>query len=772
MKKSAWSLLPILLLSLTLLPASFTFADVPNEDLYSDEEPLMPDQAFVLSNIVIDSNMIQVQWDIVKGYYMYRDKFVFTSNTPGITLGKPSFPPGKIKEDEFFGKVETYRKKVIVDIPVTRADDIRTLELTTVSQGCADLGVCYPPQTQKVSFNLPAVTAAPAFNSTTPKSNSFSVLKQLGASLGLGGGDEEFLTPDQAFSFSSETVNGNAIKVNWQIAEGYYLYRDKFKFEIRDAQGINISSANFPAGDIKNDEYFGKMEVFHKEVTAHLALSRTNFDATNITLVAKYQGCAEAGFCYPPQEKIMPMALPTGLAEPAAGSIPTGNNVSSDNDDISDTDRIAAMLGTDNIIITMFSFFIFGLLLAFTPCVFPMIPILSSLIVGQGEHITTRRAFALSLVYVLAMALTYTAAGVIAGVFGENLTAAFQNPWILSTFAGIFVLLSLSMFGFYDLQMPASIQSKFTNISNSQEGGTLIGVAIMGLLSALIVGPCVAAPLAGALIYIGQTGDAVLGGLALFALSMGMGAPLLAIGTSAGKLMPKAGGWMDTIKSVFGVMLLAVAIWMLERILPIEATMLLIAALVIITATFMGALEPVEVGAPGWTRFWKGTGLMMFVYGVLLIIGAAAGGNSYMQPLHGIAMGVGGGTGGTASATHLQFKRFKGSAALDREITAANAQGKPVMLDFYADWCISCKEMEKFTFTDPEVQRILSKAVLIQADVTKNDDEDKALLKRFKLVGPPAILFFGLDGQERRKYRTIGFVKPEKFSKIATKGLQ
>lgn len=762
----------LLLLGLMLLP--FASADVPDEEFLSDEEPLMPDQAFVLSNSIIDENTIRVQWDIVKGYYMYRDKFVFTSDTPGVTLGKPSFPPGKIKEDEFFGKVETYRKKVAVDIPITRTGGGSDLKLTTISQGCADIGVCYPPQTQKVSFKLPAVESVQPLSSSSAKSDSFSALKKLGASLGLGGNNKEFLPPDEAFTFSSEVVNGNVLRASWNIADGYYLYRDKFKFEIRDANGITIGSANFPAGDIKVDEYFGEMEVFHDKVDAHLALMRTNLEKTDMTLIAKYQGCADAGFCYPPQEKIMPMALPVGLAAPAAGSMPAAGT-DDDEEIVSETDQIAAALGSDNIIFTMFTFFVFGLLLAFTPCVFPMIPILSSIIVGQGEHITTRRAFTLSLIYVLAMALTYTGAGVIAGLFGENLTAAFQNPWILSTFAGVFVLLSLSMFGFYDLQMPAFLQSKFTEISNKQHGGTFTGVAIMGFLSALIVGPCVAAPLAGALIYIGQTGDAVLGGFALFALSLGMGAPLLAIGTSAGKLLPKAGGWMDTVKAVFGVMLLAVAIWMLERILPVEATMLLIAALVIITAIFMGAIEPVGAGATGWHKFWKGTGLIMMVYGILLIIGAAAGGKSYMQPLHGIAMGVSGGQGtmmGAAAESHLAFKRIKGSAELDREIAAANAQGKPVMLDYYADWCISCKEMEKYTFSKPEVQEILSKAVLLQADVTKNDDEDKALLSRFGLFGPPAILFFGTDGQERRKYRTIGFMKAEKFSKVAAKGLQ
>jgi len=765
------SLLFFLLLSLF----NFAFAGISGSDeLGDDEEPLMPDQAFVLSSSVIDGNTLRVRWDIVKGYYMYRDKFKFTTDASNVKLGEASYPPGKIKEDEFFGKVETYRKKAVIDIPIERTGDVKKLTLTTVSQGCADIGVCYPPQTQTVSFDLPPPETLQTLSSSKPESSSFSTLKKIGASLGLTDSTEEFLTPDQAFAFSSEVVDGNNIRVSWNIADGYYLYRDKFKFELKDTNGITIGAANFPRGEIKNDEYFGDMEVFHDNVDANVALLRTNLTATDITLVAKYQGCAEAGFCYPPQTQNMPMALPVGLAAPAAGTTSPSSSSDETDDDISETDKIAAALGKGSTFITMISFFGFGLLLAFTPCVFPMIPILSSIIVGQGEHITTRRAFTLSLVYVLAMALTYTFAGVLAGLFGENLQAAFQNPWILGTFASVFLLLSLSMFGFYDLQMPASIQSKFTNISNSQQGGTLIGVGVMGFLSALIVGPCVAAPLAGALIYIGQTGDAILGGFALFALSLGMGAPLLAIGTSAGKLLPKAGGWMDTIKAVFGVMLIAVAIWMLERIMPVEAIMLMIAALTIICAIFMGALEPVGAGATGWRKFWKGTGIMLFVYGVILVISAAAGGKSYMQPLHGIAMGVSSSSGipGAAAAEHMKFKRIRGLEEFERELAAANAGNKPVVLDFYADWCISCKEMEKYTFTDPGVQAALSKAVLLQADVTKNDAIDKALLKRFGIIGPPSIMFFGTDGEERRKYRVIGFMKPEKFSKIATKGLQ
>jgi thiol:disulfide interchange protein DsbD len=394
-----------------------------------------------------------------------------------------------------------------------------------------------------------------------------------------------------------------------------------------------------------------------------------------------------------------------------------------------------------------------------------MIPILSSIIVGQGDSLTTRRAFTLSLVYVLAMALTYTFAGVIAGLFGANLQAAFQNPIILSVFSGIFVLLALSMFGFYELQLPSSLQSKLASISNNQQSGSLAGVAIMGLLSALIVGPCVAPPLMGALIYIGQTGDAVLGGIALFSLSMGMGAPLLLIGTSAGKFLPRAGGWMDAVKAVFGVALLAVAIWMLERILPSAIIMTLWAVLLITSSIYMGTLETLTAGASGWKKLWKGLGMILLLQGAMILAGVAMGNSDPLQPLKGTSVQMISANGQQTMPSHVTFKKIKGVSGLEQAIKEANAAGKGVMLDFYADWCISCKEFEKYTFSNPGVISSLANVVTLQADVTANDDEDQALLKSFKLIGPPAILFFGKDGAEYRNHRVVGYMEADNFKK-------
>jgi len=752
--------------------SSYSFATVSDIDAGFGDEPLPPDQAFVMTTKVLDTNMVRAQWQIVDGYYMYRDKFKFESNTPGIAINPGIYPDGVIKEDEFFGKVETYRGNINIDIPLSRLSDTNTLDFTVTSQGCADIGICYPPQQQVVTLSLPAMptTSSPmASQAAAPLAeessfNPLSALKRFGNSLGLGTSDDKFLPPEQVFIFSADVENGNHISATWKIKEGYYLYRDKFAFSLEDANGISIGNITMPKGEEKIDEAFGKMVVYHDEIVIDIPLQRTNLDATTVSLVAKYQGCAEAGFCYPPMQQVMPLSLPKGQAMPASlPGIGQSSSVATDSGLVaSEQDQIAESLASGNTLLTILTFFGFGLLLAFTPCVFPMVPILSSIIIGQGQQITTRKAFTMSLVYVLAMAVTYTFAGVIAGIFGENLQAAFQNPWVLGSFSIVFVALAFSMFGFYDIQMPSSIQSKLTAYSNKQQGGTLIGVAIMGFLSALIVGPCVAAPLAGALIYIGQTGDAVLGGMALFALSLGMGAPLIAIGVSAGKLLPKAGTWMDAVKAVFGVMMLAVAIWMLERIIPAAISMSLWAILLIVSAIYMGALEPVGDGRSGWRKLWKGLGVGALVYGALLLIGVASGGKDALQPLSGGFMASGGSTGAQPHQK-LVFTKVKGLEELERELAKATAQGKIAMLDFYADWCVSCKEMEKYTFSNPGVQQSLKDVVLLKADVTPNDKLDKALLNKFGLFGPPSILFFDKQGQEQRPYRLVGFLNAEKF---------
>ncbi len=734
-----------------LLLCWLLLAWLPLVHAVNPDDLLPAEQAFTLSTEFKDQKTLRVRWDIADGYYMYRQRFDFKTDAPDVQLGQASFPAGKIKQDEFFGEMETYRRQVVIDIPVERkANGTKAFRFTTVSQGCADLGVCYPPQTQTVALTLPVIEADRPTATNGGSSAVKDFFNRLGAGLGLPN-PNKFLEPDDAYGASFEVQNASTLSAQWDIADGYYMYRDKFAFRLVDAKGVRLGTVQLPPGEPKTDEIFGKTEVYHNHVSIPLALLRDSNAATKITLEATYQGCAEAGFCYPPLTKTVNLNLPAI----SSVALATGNLAA-----LPEQDRIARSLASDNLALTLLTFFGFGLLLAFTPCVFPMIPILSSIIVGQGAGQNTRKAFTLSLVYVLAMALTYTVIGVIAGRFGENLQAASQDPWILFSFSAIFILLAFSMFGFYQLQLPGRWQTQLATLSNRQRGGTLAGVAIMGFLSALIVGPCVAAPLAGALIYIGQSGDAALGGLALFAMGLGMGAPLLAIGTSLGKWLPRAGNWMNIVKAVFGVLLLAVALWMLERIVPATLSMLLWAVLLIVSAVYMGALERLNPDASGWHTLWKGLGFILLLSGALILVGAASGGKDVLQPLQGL---VATGARNSVAHTELAFKQIKGVDQLNREIAVASAQGKPVMLDFYADWCVACKEMEKYTFSNPAVQQALSNAVLLQADVTPNDDEDRALLKHLGLIGPPSILFFGTDGQERSNYRLVGFLAADEF---------
>lgn len=739
---------------------------------WSEEELLLPDQAFQISGRAGDDDKLIVEWRIADGYYMYRDKIRFETDDVGFELDTPTLSEAKIKHDEFFGDVAIYRDRVRAEIPLRRMQGAgETLLLTARSQGCADQGICFPPHEQQIRLALAPQTAQPAALDL-PLQKDDAGTKPI-----FGGNDEgdRLLDPEEAYILNATAEDGNHLRLNWQIAEGTYLYQDSIELSVPDNQAASLAEYRLPEPEIKEDAIrpdgsIGDVAIYHDDIDLSVPLQRTATGPTDLDLTVKYQGCAEIGVCYPPITKQFTLALP-GISEAqateAAFSKPNTEpeaTPGATQEPKSEMDRIVEILQGGFTLIIVGFFFILGLGLAFTPCVYPMIPILSGIIAGQGDKITTRKAFILSLTYVLAMALTYTAVGVLAGLSGVNLQVYFQNPWILSTFALVFVLLALSMFGFYELQLPSSLQSRLTEISNKQQGGTLAGVAIMGFLSALIVGPCVAPPLAGTLAYISSTGDPLLGGLALFSLSMGMGTPLIVIGTSAGKLLPRAGGWMDAVKAVFGVALLGVAIIMLERILPPMIALLLWGILFIASAIYMGALRHLEIEASGWEKLWKGLGVAFLVYGALMLVGAAAGGKDTLQPLRGIAFA--GATGGDGSSlSELRFTRIKSVEDLQREVAKASARGQSVILDFYADWCISCKEMEKYTFSDPAVMEALAETHLLQADVTANDEIDQALLQgHFGLPGPPAIIFYGADGRERERYRVVGFVPADEFA--------
>ncbi|MEW8505599.1 MAG: protein-disulfide reductase DsbD [Candidatus Thiodiazotropha sp.] len=745
--------------------------------LWNEEDLLMPDQAFQISGRTDGTEKLRVEWRIADGYYMYRDKIHFDSDTIGIEIGEPTLSEAKIKNDEFFGEVAVYRNKAIAEIPIRRMQGSQeTLLLKARSQGCADQGICFPPHVQEIRLALqPMPAGEPAAVIAEPL---LAIDDSAPAPLFDNNMEDELLDPEEAYKLSVSIEDGTHARLYWSIADGTYLYQDKIALAVIESETVALGELILPEAEIKQDSVrpdgtIGEVAVYHNEIDLTVPLVRSTTEADEITLEVRYQGCAEIGVCYPPINKQFTFTLPAISAAQASETADTAiaAAVQATTEPVSEMDQITDTLKGGSTLVIIGAFFLLGLGLSFTPCIFPMIPILSGIIAGQGDKITTQKAFTLSLVYVLAMAITYTIAGVLAGLFGGNMQAYFQDPWILSAFALVFVLLALSMFGFYDLQLPSSLQSRLSEVSNRQRGGSLGGVAIMGFLSALIVGPCVAPPLAGALIYIGQTGDAMLGGLALFALSMGMGAPLIAIGTSAGKLLPRAGSWMDAVKAVFGVALLGVAIIMLERIIPAAIAMVLWGILLIVSAIYMGALRNLEIEAGGWQKLWKGLGFVFLVYGTLMLVGAASGGKDTLQPLRGIA--IAGGSGAAAGHQELQFKRIKSLDDLKQEIAFASSQGKSVMLDFYADWCVSCKEMEKYTFSDPQVVDTLSNTHLLQADVTANDDVDQALLQgHFGLPGPPAIIFYGSDGQERRNYRLVGFMSAEEFSQHAANAVR
>ena len=563
--------------------------------------------------------------------------------------------------------------------------------------------------------------------------------------------DAEILTPDQAFQLSITAENQHTLKANFAIAKGHYLYRNKITFESQDLALETV----LPTGDIKKDTHFGEVEVYHNALMARLILNNPPANLQKIKVQASYQGCSEKGLCYSPIRKTFEINLPNG----SAGNTDTAITESS-------SDQATSLLKSGKLWLVIAGFFGFGVLLALTPCVLPMIPILSGIIVGDKKvhhHATSRlHAFNLSLAYTLGMSLSYTLAGIAAGLSGQLLSNALQSAWMLGITSMIFVFLAFSMFGFYELRLPSALENRMVNIANGIKGGQFLGVFSMGALSALIVSPCVAAPLAGALIYIGQTHDVVLGGVALFSLSIGMGLPLLLIGASAGHVLPKAGPWMTAVRDFFGFLMLGLAIYLISPVIPSSMQLLLWAGLLIIPAIYLRAIDSLPTNASPLQRLCKGMGIILLALGITMIIGAASGAKSALNPLSGIV-------NKQASISHsgLSFKRIHSMAELVTNIQ--NAKGKTLMLDFYADWCVACKELEQFTFSDAGVKNALKNTILLQADVTNNTPEDIALLNRFKLFGPPGIVFFNQAGQEIAALKVVGYQPPEEFIKTLEK---
>ena len=702
-----------------------------------DDMPLRPTEAFRYAAVDTGS-AIEVDWAIEDGYYLYRKELTFSSATPGVTFGDVELPEGVEHEDEFFGKQAVYRDRFFVSIPYSVAGNAPAdLELVIKSRGCADLGICYPPQTWTEEVPLMAGKSAPTLT------------------LAPSTGQSEFLPVDEAFRVYVEPRDGNTADLLFQVTPGHYLYKDKISASA-DSDVARTGQLDLPAGEMKVDDYFGEMEVYHDDVEARIPIARATPEAMDLEVTVGYQGCADAGLCYPPQRRTFTVSLP---AATSVAALPATPGIAAA--PVSEQGMLAEVITGRSLFSVIGIFFVLGLLLAFTPCVLPMVPILSGIIAGEGDDVSSARGFGLALSYVMGMAIVYTAAGVAAAAVGVQLQAVFNAPWILTVFAGLFVVLALGMFGLFDLQMPSAIQSRLASVSGQQKSGTVVGAFVMGALSSLIVTACVAPPLVAALTVIGQTGDMLRGGSALFAMSMGMGAPLLLVGASAGKLLPKAGPWMVAVKNGFGFMMLGLAIWMLSRILPGEVTLALWGVLILMAGVFLGGLTTLTPDSAGSQKLGKGFGLIAVLYGSVMLLGSMAGGDDPLQPLARLSLG-----GGTAAVEEheLEFARIKTVDDLDRALASAAAEGKTAMLDFYADWCVSCKEMERYTFTDTGVQDVLSSTVLLQADVTANDEADQELLARFGVFGPPTIIFFGPDGQPRDGYDVVGYMKADDFA--------
>jgi len=764
---------------------------------------------FMISAQAPDRQNVELSWDIADDYYLYNNRFLaFNSGTPGVELGQVRLPKGKISFDELLGEeVEKYTGKITVHIPLLNVPaDLNGFQLRVRSQGCLQDVLCYPPTEQVVLVGLPlssspSLTGLPGSDAAAlpmdpAPASAPNALSELNAAIDAQQNSAADLKPDQqlsyqanerpaleaeqAFVYEAIGLDVETALVRFTAQPGYYLYRDQFIFSLvadpGPGQDFEIREVELPAGVIKDDPEFGPVPVIFDQVEIPVRFNRPAGPAQSITLRASFQGCRDGDICYPPQTRELTFEMPAapqaivGQAQLTAAAPPPVAAVAADLTaratagqpsvaPVSEQDRLARLL-TDNPGRALIAFFIAGILLAFTPCVFPMVPILSGIIAGQGEQLTSLKAFWLSLVYVLAMAVTYTVAGVLAGLFGQNLQAVFQNPWIISGFVLIFIALAMSMFGFFELQLPGRLQTRLAAASGEQQGGSLFGVAVMGFLSALIVGPCVAPPLMAALIVIGASGDAWLGGSALFALSLGMGLPLIAFGVSAGKLVPRAGAWMNVVKHIFGVGLLALAIWMLGRILPGAIIMLLWGTLAIACGIYLGALDTIAAGASGWKRLWKALGLVLLLLGAVEIIGATAGGDYWLRPLQGFKAS----SQGEEIAETSAFRRIKSVEDLQAAVQQANASGKGAMLDFYADWCVECIRMERNTFHEPQVQSLLAGLQPLQADVTAHDEVDQLLMREFGIIGPPAILFFDRHGREMKAWRLVGYFPPDEFA--------
>ena len=719
-------------------------AHVPAQE---SEELLEPERAFAFSAKVVSTDQIAVTWQIAPGYYMYADKFHFESDPQGVALGEIIFPPTKIKRDEFFGDVEILEGSARIMLGLERtAEDTGQVNLTARGQGCNEpVGVCYPPMTHTLALNLltPSETAQPPLVSTDV--NSVTDLRQL---LGVATNEPEFLDVDEAFHLDIKTNGPQTLSAHFTIAPGYYLYQDKLSF--LSVGNPTLADYNLPDGKTKHDPYFGDVSIYSADFAVDLALAR-GAGSKDIRVDASYQGCAEKGICYPPVKKSFTIALPQLISD-AVAAIPTAAPVPESADDTISGSALAGYLGVA---------FGTGLLLSFTPCVLPLIPILLGSVVGQSRGGRLRGA-TLSVVYVLGTTVTYATIGAVAGATGDQLQAYFQNIWAIGAIALILALMALSMFGLYNVQLPSALQSRLS-VSSQRLGGSAGMIFVLGAFSALIVGACVSPLLISVLGIAILHGDPWLGAALMSALALGMGVILIAAGAGAGYLVPRNGLWMERVKQIFGVMLLGVAIYLLGAV-PDVPVLLLWAALFIITAVYLGATRALPEQASGLQILFKGMGTVLLVWGVLAMIGGFSGNRNILAPVSLESLGSRGLLQSEATTTAAHFTPVDSLSTLDNALKSANASGHKVLLDFYADWCTDCIRMEESTFRDPGVTAALAGYRLLQVDVTDPDDpKTSAIKKRYGVFGPPAMLFFDANGDENTAQRLYGYKGAQEF---------
>lgn len=724
---------PKVLCSLLIAMAVAPLSAQDSDDL------LEPERAFAFSAEVISPEEIMATWQIAPGYYMYLDKFGFDADPSGVAIAQVNYPPARTKHDEFFGDVQILEHSARITIALQRSvSDSGELLLSARGQGCNEpVGVCYPPITQTVTLALPAVTP--------PKSNTVNSVADLQQLLGVAASGPEFLDVDDAFVLKINADGRDMLRAKFTVAPGYYLYRNKLSFETRG--GGALAEHTLPRGKRKQDPYFGEVEIFATDFDAQLPIIPET-TAQEVILIANFQGCAEQGICYPPVEKTFTIALPQVISNAVASENPTttvGQQAEADEGQTVSTRTLVGYLGAA---------FATGLLLSFTPCVLPLIPILLGTIVGQSG--TRRgRASGLSVVYVLGTVATYAAIGAVAGATGEQLQAYFQNIWAIGAIALILGLMALSMFGFYEIQMPSALQSRLATGSQGLRGSASM-VFILGAASALIVGACVSPLLISVLSIAILNADPWIGAALMSSMALGMGVILVVAGAGATWLIPRSGLWMERVKQAFGVMLLGVAVYLLGAI-PTIPVLLLWATLFIITGVYLGAGRTLAVDASGWAVFFKGLGIVLLVWGILAMIGGFSGNRSIMAPVSFSSLI--GASGGTSEEKAVHFESINSLVALDEALAEAKTTDKKVILDFYADWCTDCVRMEKTTFRDPLVTTALGGYRLLQVDVTDPDDPGgTAIKKRYGVFGPPAILFFNADGREYQSERRYGFI--------------